>query len=97
MDVTEVQKIIGDQYPTESIETLIPILTEFAEARCGTQFDNPLPGGVKLFIAKSCEYILTTNIGLEARTLGDASFNFETDVPKSLHRYLKPYRKVRMP
>lgn len=100
MTKDEVKKLLNwktDKYD-DYLDTIIPILIEYAADTCNKEFDpQNLPGGVKLFVAKACEYNITSKIGLEARTLGDASYNYETEVPAPLHRYLKPYREIRLP
>lgn len=98
MTKDDVKAILEDETTKHDAyySTMIPILTEFAEDRCHTTFSEPLPGGVRLFIAKACEYNLQ-RVGLESRTMDNVSYSYTTDFPKSLLKYLKPYRKVRLP
>ena len=100
MEVMDVKMLLGlktdkhDQY----IEAMIPILMEYAKDYCNTSFfiaeEEIIPGPVKLFIAKAIEFNMNP-AGVSARSMGGASYSYETDFPSSITRLLKPYRKVR--
>lgn len=95
MEITEVKGILSistnkhDMY----FATSIPLFMEYAGEYCNQTFAEPLPGGVKIFIAKACEYNMQQS-GLSSRSMGSVSYSYETDFPPSLLKLLKPYRKV---
>lgn len=56
--------------------------------------EEQLPKPIIGFIADACEYGQQPS-GLNSRSMGDVSYNFEMDYPSAMLRKLKPYRKVR--
>ncbi|HDC3443455.1 TPA: Rho termination factor N-terminal domain-containing protein [Staphylococcus aureus] len=48
--------------------------------------------GVKKFIAECIKFGTTGNIS--ARTMGNVSYTYVTDIPSSAYAYLMPYRKL---
>ena len=76
------------------IEEMIPILIDYARDHCRNQFKDGIPGPVRLFVAKAIEYNMNP-VGVSSRSMGGASYSYETDFPPSITRLLKPYRKVR--
>lgn len=80
------------------IEAMVPILAEYAKDYCNNSFfignEEVIPGPVKLFVAKAIEYNMNP-AGVSGRSMGGASYSYETDFPPSITRLLKPYRKVR--
>lgn len=97
MDITQVKNILGitsdrhDNYLAE----VVPLFLEIAEERTNNTFTaGEEPAGVKLFVAKACEYNMQES-GLKSRTLGDVSYTYETDFPPSVLKHLRPYKKVR--
>lgn len=53
-----------------------------------------IPRNVLNFVAEACEYGMNPS-GLESRTMGDVSYNFEPDYNPSMLRKLKPYKRVK--
>ena len=78
------------------ITTMVPDYLEVAEEWTNNSFRSKVPSSIILFIASSIEYKLTANVGVESRRLGDVSYNYETDYPKSVTRLLRPHKKVRL-
>jgi hypothetical protein len=83
--------ITSDKHDTYLSE-MIPLLIEYSEDYCNRKFDE-LPAGVRIFVAKSCEF----NLGdsrLSSRSMDTVSYSFNTEVPQSIKSYLRPYRRV---
>ena len=95
MGITEVKVILSISTSKHDVyfATSIPLFTEYAEGYCNRTFTEPLPGGIKIFVAKACEYNMQQS-GLSSRSMGSVSYSYETDFPPSLLKLLKPYRKV---
>jgi hypothetical protein len=100
MDVTTVKNILGitttkhDTYLTK----VIPLIVEYAKDECYQDFLDDdgveqLPGGVKVFVAKAIEYNMNT-AGVTSRSQG-VSYSYDTDFPKSIMRFLSPYRRLK--
>ena len=100
MTIDQVKKLLGirNEKHDDYIEVMIPILMEYARGYCNTSFfiagEEVIPGPVKLFVAKAIEYNMNP-AGVSGRSMGGASYSYETDFPPSITRLLKPYRKVR--
>jgi hypothetical protein len=102
MDIQTVKRLLQiktnkhDEYLTEAV----PFYVDIAKDYCNNDFtkDNEevLPSGVKLFVAKACEFSMNP-VNLSAQTLGNASFSFVTELPKTVWEYLSPYKKLRFP
>ena len=96
MDITNVKNMLGittdkhDLYLSE----MLPIMLEFAADYCNNTFAEPYPAGVKLFVAKGLEFNMGSST-LKSRTMGEVSYTYETEFPKSVMKHLAPYRKVR--
>lgn len=71
------------------------ILEEWVRDYCHDDFEDGLPGAVRLFIEKVSSQILT---GAEkaSESLGDYSVSYLADVPPTYLRLLAPYRKLKM-
>lgn len=95
MEVTEVKNILNNQNIDEDyLSTAIPLFIDYANNYCNQSYaSNELPGGVKVFVAKACEYNMQ-KVGLKSFRMGEVSYSYETDFPKTLKDYLKPYRRV---
>lgn len=101
MDVTTLTSEVLKRKPKLDevyVQNHAPDHLEYAKTYTNNDFTKDgietIPGVVLSFVASACEYDLHP-VGLEARTLGDVSFNYETDYPPALLRKLKPYRKVK--
>ena len=80
-------------------EQLKEHLKEWVKDYCNNSFLDDddledLPGGVELFIEKGVEY-MSNQQGKTSESLGDYSVSFDTNMPESLLKLLRPYRKVR--
>lgn len=97
MDALDVKMFNGypidDNSNDEVLEKLIQEYKQVAEEHCNQIFVDPLPGGVKKFIAECIKYGSSGNVS--SRTMGTVSYTFVTDIPSSIYKYLKPYRKLR--
>lgn len=85
-------KLDKDKY-TDYLTTTAPAHLEYAESYTNKAFDT-VPTPIISFVADACEYGLN-DTGLESRSLGDVSYNFEQDYPPAMLRKLKPYKRVR--
>ena len=100
MTIDQVKKLLGirNEKHDDYIEAMIPILMEYARGYCNATFfignEEVIPGPVKLFVAKAIEFNMNP-AGVSGRSMGGASYSYETDFPPSITRLLKPYRKVR--
>lgn len=97
MDITTVKNILGitsnrhDAYLAE----VVPLFLEIAQDRTNNTFlEGEEPAGVKIFVAKACEFNMH-QAGLQSRTMGEVSYSYETDLPKSVTKHLNPYKRVR--
>lgn len=96
MDKETIKNMLGiktakhDAYLTE----VIPLFIEHAEEYCNNSFIGELPAGVKLYVAKAIEFNLNPS-NLKSRKMGEVSYSYETNFPKSITKLLAPYRKVR--
>ncbi|AAX91385.1 head-tail adaptor [Staphylococcus phage EW] len=97
MDALDVKMLNGTRIDDVSnddvINKLILAYKQVAEEYCNQVFGDPLPGGVKKFIAECIKYGVSGNIA--SRSMGTVSYTYVTDVPSSMYKYLKPYRKLR--
>ncbi|MDA7028459.1 phage head-tail connector protein [Bacillus sp. CLL-7-23] len=77
---------------------VIPIYMDYAKTYCNNTFtvdgQEVLPAGVKLFVAKAIEFNMNP-VNLSSRNMGDASYSYVTELPETIMRYLKPYKKLR--
>lgn len=101
MDKTEVKKIL--QWKTtkhdDYLDTMVPLLEEWVKEYANQDFKNALeeteiPSGVKIFIAKACEYNVAPS-NLQSRNMGSVSYTYNLDFPPSILRYLKPHRRLK--
>lgn len=97
MEVLDVKMFNGypieDTSKDEVIANLIGEYKRVAEEYCNQTFLDPLPSGVKKFIAECIKYGSSGNVS--SRSMGTVSYTFVTDIPASIYKYLKPYRKLR--
>lgn len=92
-------------------EQLKAALKEWVKDYCNNQFliDNPdydpddessdefiesLPGGVNIFLDRAVAYFKKQS-GKKSEALGDYSVSFETDIPQSIMKLIRVYRRVR--
>ncbi|WP_342534001.1 hypothetical protein MKY08_17555 [Lysinibacillus sp. FSL M8-0337] len=49
---------------------------------------------MKLFIAKACQFF-ELKIGLVSRSMGTVAYSYTDEIPATVYKPLKPYRKLR--
>jgi hypothetical protein len=101
MTTEEVKDILGvtttkhDTY----FNTVVPLFDEAAKDYCNNSFLNDdgveeLPGGVKVAIAKWCEYNMN-KAGLKHWTMGEVNYIYDTTIPDSIKDLLKRHRRLK--
>lgn len=96
----QVKKILGLNTPKHDdyIYEMIPILLDYAKDYCNNTFTRngieDIPRPVILFVAKAIQFNMNP-AGVSGRSMGGASYSYETDYPESITKLLRPYRKVR--
>lgn len=74
---------------------MAPILFDVAKEHCNGKWEpSDMPQGVRLFIAKAIQYN-TQSTGLKGRVMGTVSYSYDTEFPKAIWTYLRPYKRVR--
>ena len=100
IDVVRVKILLGlnSNKHDDYIEEMIPILVDYAKEYCNNSFtrdgEECLPNPLALFVAKAIQFNMNPT-GVSGRSMGGASYSYETDFPDSILRMLRPYRKVR--
>lgn len=102
LDMDEIKSILGIKGTNDDdyLNVMVPILAEHASDYCNNSFLDGttglayLPGGVRLFIAKACEHNMQ-QAGLKSRSMGSVSYSYDLDFPDSLHKYLRPYKRLK--
>lgn len=101
MNIAEVKALLGittskhDDY----LDAVVPIFVEDAKAKTNNDFLDAegrevLPGPVKLYVAKACQYNMNET-GLKSYRMGEVSYTYETEFPPSITDLLKRYKRVR--
>lgn len=89
---------ITDTKHDEFLQEVAPDHLDYAKVYTNNTFLEDgvevIPGPVILFVAKACEFNMGQT-GLKARKMGEVSYTYETDLPASIVKLLKPYRKVK--
>ncbi|MDG0843157.1 phage head-tail connector protein [Staphylococcus equorum] len=98
MDAKDVKLLnqipLEDTSNDEVFNQLIKLYKPMADDHCNQSFkDETLPSGVKRFIADCIKHGATGN--LASRSMGTVSYSFVTDIPESMYKPLRPYRRVR--
>lgn len=102
MDIQQVKTILGitstkyDAYLTE----VVPLFEEKIKTRANNRFLNAegveeLPKDLQHTLAKWVQWDMNTKQGLEARTMGEVSYNYDNEFPDFVRRDIAPHRKVR--
>jgi Phage gp6-like head-tail connector protein len=100
MNTEEVKRLLGittdkqDVFITEMLLLLTEFVKDYTNNKFETDGEEVLPGGVKLFIARAIQYNMNPT-GVTGRSMGGASYSYDTDYPPSLMRLLRPYKRVR--
>jgi Phage gp6-like head-tail connector protein len=96
MDKDSIKNMLGiktekhDMY----LDEVIPLFIDHAKEYCNNQFDGDLPSGVRIYVAKAIEFNMNPT-NLKGRKMGEVSYSYQTEFPRSILKYLAPYRKVR--
>ncbi len=89
---------ITDTKHDEFLQEVAPDHLDYAKAYTNNTFEEDgvevIPGPVILFVAKACEYNMGQT-GVRSRSMGEVSYTYETDLPKSIMKLLKPYKRVK--
>lgn len=99
MEITEVKNILGittskhDAYLT----AVIPLFIDTIKTTCNNEFivdgSEQLPGAMKIAVAKWAEFNMHT-AGVNSRSQG-VSYSYDTDVPDSIMKLIRPFKKVK--
>lgn len=74
---------------------MAPILFDVAKDHCNGKWEPlEMPQGVRLFIAKAIQFNVQKT-GLTSRRMGSVSYSYDTEFPKAIWTYLRPYKKVK--
>lgn len=74
---------------------MAPILFDVAKDHCNGKWEpSDMPQGVRLFIAKAIQFN-TQSTCLKGRVMGTVSYSYDTEFPKAIWTYLRPYKRVR--
>lgn len=79
---------------------LAPVLYDLACSWCNRNFDmestdnRQEQSAVKLFIAKAAQFY-ETKTGLLGRSMGTVAYSYAGDIPDTVYKPLKPFRKLR--
>lgn len=100
MDVIDVKNMLGiktDKHDSYLVQ-VIPLFIEIIKDKCNNKFlnengDESLPAGVQVAVAKWCEYNMHT-AGVNSKSQG-VTYSYDTDIPPSILRLIRPYRKLR--
>ncbi|MFJ8262715.1 hypothetical protein ACIQ4I_12300 [Rummeliibacillus sp. NPDC094406] len=100
-EVNELILINSDISTPERIEhyrTLAPIYYDLACDYCNNTFDmaesSKVVSAVKVFVAKAIQFY-TQKAGLTSRSMGTVSYSYTTELPSSVMKPLKPFKKLR--
>ncbi|WP_081787944.1 phage head-tail connector protein [Sporolactobacillus terrae] len=86
---------LNDDTKDAYLNTVIPLIVEDAQEQCNNTFDiNNLPAGIIRYLAKVIEFDMGDS-RLKSRSLGNVSYSFNTELPDSVTRLLRPYKRVR--
>ncbi|SDX62662.1 head-tail connector protein [Salimicrobium album] len=78
------------------IQTMVPDFLEIAEQQTNNSFHATMPRSVIQFIAGAIDHKLTVTPGVKSRSMGDVSYSYQTEYPKSLDKLLRPYKRVKL-
>lgn len=53
-----------------------------------------IPGPIIQFVAKASEFSMA-KAGIKSRTMGSVSYSFDSDLPESIKKLYRPYKKVK--
>ncbi len=103
-EINEIIVLNGDKSTTNLVDhytALTPVLYDIGCSWTNNTFDmsedadRQKQSAMKLFIAKACKYFETTELGLLSRSMGTVAYSFSDEIPATVYKPLKPYRKLR--
>lgn len=95
MDKIKVMAGIADDSKDEWLKVMIPELIDQAGEQCNNTFDmNDLPAGMTLYLEKAIEFNMS-DVRLKSRSMSNVSYSFNTELPDSVTKLLRPYKRVR--
>jgi hypothetical protein len=95
LDKIKVMLGITDNSKDDYLNTMIPLIVDDVQEQCNNTFDiSNLPSGIIRYLAKALEFDMGDS-RLKSRSLGNVSYSFNTELPDSVAKLLRPYKKVR--
>jgi hypothetical protein len=86
---------IADNSKDDYLNIVIPLIVDDVQEQCNNTFDiSNLPSGIIRYLAKALEFDMGDS-RLKSRSLGNVSYSFNTELPGSVAKLLRPYKKVR--
>jgi hypothetical protein len=95
MDLQTLKRMTGFANTTKHddyLSEMLPVMIEYVKDS-GIPFNDDIPAGVKLFIAKAIQFNMNS-AGLKGRSMGEVSYSYNTDFPRSVTSLLNPYRRA---
>lgn len=95
-EVSELIAINNDISTPELVEqyrVLAPIYLDYANEYCNQELTAEI-SNVKVFIAKAIQFY-TQEAGLTSESMGSVSYSYATDLPLSVLKPLKPFKRLR--
>ena len=95
-EVSELIAINSDISTPELVEqyrVLAPIYLDYANEYCNQELTTEI-SNVKVFIAKAIQFY-AQEAGLTSESMGSASYSYTTDLPSSILKPLRPYKRLR--
>lgn len=100
MTVDEVKtllRISGTQYD-DYLNIVLPLAKEYVIDYCNQEFkddqgNESFPGGVKLAIAKMCEFHMMKQAGVQSESLARYSVTYSSEYPSEVKTILNNYRR----
>lgn len=93
----QLKKILGisDDSRDDYLNIMIPLVVDDVQEQCNDTFDvNNLPSGIIRYLAKVLEFEMGDS-RLKSRSMGNVSYSFNTELPDSVTKLLRPYKRVR--
>jgi len=102
MEIKVVKDILGiktTQHDTY-LTAVVPLFEEKIKVRANNRFANAdgkevLPLDLQHTLAKWIQYDMNSKPGLEARRMGEVSYNYDNEMPDFVRRDIAHHRKLR--
>ncbi|WP_162920113.1 phage head-tail connector protein [Paenisporosarcina cavernae] len=103
---SEIEEIKGILQWTDTkhdvyLQTMMPMIFEDVQIQTNNDFGGILedgtiriPGGVKIYMAKVIEMNMQ-KASLKSRSMGSVSYSYNLEVPESVKRLIRPYRRAK--